>query len=134
MAKPKLKINLFDLLVIIAILIISVVSVFSWNNEPYLGSRNMIVTVKIIDENTIENIVSKLDENQRICIDSNRYCATQNGFEFVDDYLLVKISGIGDINGDRSIFLGKKIYANQEVKLRGNYTADGFVVDYYENK
>lgn len=137
MVKPKFKLNLFDIIFVILMLLVVVVVAVSWNNQPYLGTKNVIVTVKIDDGETINNISSQLSQNKQVCIDSSHYCGTQIQSEaFIPEgtgvkSASIKIKGLGYTDGDRLIFLGHRIYANQEVQLRGNYAAIGRITDFY---
>lgn len=137
MARLKFKLNLFDIILLTAILLIVLLISLGWDNQPYLGSRDMIVTVKIDDGNTINNIRSQLVESGELCLDSYRYCGEQVEAKIINPdgvsptYVLVTIKGVGDINEDKSIFMGHRVYANQLVQLRGNYVADGRITDFY---
>lgn len=140
MAKPKFKINLFDAFFIVFLLLVGLTFVLSWNNEPYLGEKEIIVDVLIDDPAVVSSISSQLSQNKVVYIDSHRYCGRQVKSEiFVEHlavgndvtYALISIKGLGSITKDRSSFLGHRIYANQEVQLRGNYSANGRITDFY---
>lgn len=136
MVKLKYRLNIFDACVVSMVILASIVIVFSWNNQPYLGSRKVLVSIQVEDESIIKDILRRFAPNAEVCIDSNRYCAKQLAAEIRSDdnehkYLRVYIEALGDISASKSIFLGKRIYINQEVQLRGDYVADGRVVDYY---
>lgn len=137
MAKPNYKLNLFDIIFAVLALLAILVVAISWNNQPYLGTKNVIVTVKINDAKTVDNISSQVSQNKQVCIDSGHYCGTQIQAETFTPIgtgvstAYIKIKGLGYTDGDRLIFLGHRIYANQEVQLRGNYSAIGRVTDFY---
>ena len=140
MAKSSFKVNVFDAICVAFVVLVLVICGIAWKNQPYLGSDNVLVTVKITDSDTIGNISSQLGQAGTVCVDSNRYCGTQvdsNIFVPVGtgaSFATVVIRGLGDISKDKSIFLGHRIYANQVVQLRGNYVADGTIIDFkYEN-
>lgn len=136
MANPKYKFNKLDIFIFFALFLILLVIGIAWGNKPYLGDDNLLVVVKINDTNTIDNIMPKVEQAKKVCIDSERYCADQISAMVVRpndgaDYVAVTLKGLGYIKGDKFIFLGHKIYANQEVQLRGDYLANGRITDFY---
>jgi len=140
MVKPKYRINIFDVLCIVAILSIAVVVALARNNQPYLGSRTVVAVIQVNDEGTVDNIASKLQQASQVYIGSNHYFASQLSADVTTNastgkkQAIIKISGLGDISNNKSIFLGQRIYANQEVQIHSNYFAKGYVTDfYYEN-
>ncbi len=140
MAKPKFKINLFDAIIAIVIILVIIVVGFAWNNQPYLGSNDMTVIVRVDDSDFVRNITGAQPTSGQVCIDSYRYCGQQTKAQLLTDsasnakYLQIVISGVGDISKDKSIFMGHRVLINQLVQLRGNYVADGRITDfYYEN-
>lgn len=137
MVKPKFSINIFDVLCIVAILTIAIVIGLARSNQPYLGSRTVVAVIQVTDEGTVNNIASKLQQASQVYIGSNHYFASQLSADITTDsntgekQAIIKISGLGEISNNKSIFLGQRIYANQEVQIRSNYLAKGYVTDFY---
>lgn len=137
MVKPKFNINIFDILCIVAILTIAIVIGLARSNQPYLGSRMVVAVIQVTDEDTVNNIASKLQQASQVYIGSNHYSASQLSADISTDVntgkkqAVIKIGGLGEISNNKSIFLGQRIYANQEVQIRSNYLAKGYVTDFY---
>lgn len=136
-SKSKSKFSALDVMLVLAFFLALLVIGLSWDHQPYLGSKNMLVTVRINDAGAIDNISAKMSEAKKVCIDSQRYCAEQVSSMLVKpadgeaNYVVVIMRGLGDVKDSESIFLGHRISANQEVQLRGDYVADGYVTDFY---
>ncbi len=139
MAKRKYKLNFFDIIVLTIILLGAVVIAVAYDNKPYLGSKMVNVQVVVTDQPTIENIKSKLDGSKNLFIDSDHYPVEQVSYELITGAdgalrLFIKLRALGDIRQDKSILLGQRIYANQKVILKGDYSATGYITDYsYED-
>lgn len=140
MAKQRFRTNLFDIIFVIMAILLAVAAALSWNNQPYLGSKTVIVVIEVDDNYTFDNIKSKLSQSVGVYLNSNHYQAVQRSYEVKFDsiteknQLYITISGLGSIEANKSILLGNRIYANEQVELHGDYYAKGRIVDfYYEN-
>ena len=142
MARRKLRINLFDLM-FVAILVLAVITVaIGWGNKRSMGSRQMIVTVEISDQQAIDNIlpvVERSDNHQVFYAGSNNMVLQKSHVVLYNavgdiDRLDVTLRGLGDIDENASIFNGQRIYANQKTEIRSDYYMQGFVADFrYES-
>lgn len=135
MVKSKLKINLFDLIVSVLLLLVVFVVVFAYKNEPNLGSRPLLVVVQVKDDEAIERVMSELDYTDEVYFNSSKYPINQKGYWLVDDEdggkdLLITLAGMGDIKESDSIFNGQRVFINQKIELRSDYFIQGYVVEY----
>lgn len=137
MAKLKFRINIFDILAIIAVIILACIGIAAWNNKPFLGSRTVLVEVKISNEATIQMILPKVKLASEVFYSGTKYPVKQVSYRTENDkngqvqYLFVVLSGKGDITSDKSTFNGQRIYVNQKVEIHADYQAQGYVADYY---
>lgn len=140
MAILKNKVNIFDIFIAIVLVLAAVFLIFSYNNKPYLGSKNVSIEVRVSDGFTIESINKKLKDNVQVFFSGTKYPVIQDSHRFEYDnlggikYIFIKLKGLGDINDGKSIFNGQRIYINQKVEIHGDYWAQGYIVDYkYED-
>jgi hypothetical protein len=135
MAQQKFKINLFDAIVGLAIVLIVAVLAFSYDNQVDLGSKPMLIVVQISDDEVISRIMPKLDFTSEVFYSGSKYPITQRGYWLVNDEtggqdLNITLSGMGEIKEGNSIFNGQRIFINQKVELRSDYFAQGYIIDY----
>lgn len=142
MVIKKLRVNLFDIIVFLAILVLIAIVAFGWNNTPYLGNHNLLVSVKTIDSQSIKNILSQVEEsnNKQVFYSGTEYPVIQKSYSISKnsngeiDELTVVLDGLGDITDNNSIFNGQRVYDNQKVEIRSDYYIQGFVTDFrYED-
>lgn len=132
--KVKKGWNWFDGVVVGLVILVVMSLVFAWGRQPQLGSAQLYLKVWVKDPATISQISQALPKAQEIFIDSHRYGAHQTDYQtkLVDGQEILEITlvGPGEIEADRAIFLGQRIYANREVILKGDYVARGWIVEY----
>lgn len=137
MGKSKFRINVFDAIALIAIVSFVLVVALSWNNKPYLGSRNVSVEVMVTARNTIKAVLPKMESAEIVFYSGSKYPVKQISYRTENDaygqikYLYITVEGLGDIASGKSIFNGQRIYINQKVELRGDYQVQGYVTDYH---
>lgn len=136
MAKRKFKINWFDGFILVVVLLACLIVAFAWNNKPYLGEKNMLVKVKIDNEQVVKTIMPKVVEAGEVYFSGTKYPVKQASYEThvntsgTIDEVYVTLSGLGQIKEDDSTFNGQRIYLNKKVEIRNDYFAQGYVVDY----
>jgi hypothetical protein len=135
MVKFKPKINLFDLIITVIVLLAIFVVLFAYENRPHLGSKPMLIVVQIKDDDAINRVMSELDFTEEVYFNSTKYPIIQRGYWLVDDEtggqdLNITLSGMGDIEDGNSIFNGQRIFINQKVELRSDYFVQGYVIEY----
>jgi hypothetical protein len=140
MAKLKFNINIFDLLVVVAIAIVAIVGVISYSNKPFLGSKNVIVEVRISDVAAIKEALPSVKLASVVYYSGTKYPIKQMSYRTEQDStdqiesLYITLEGPGDISEGNSIFNGQRIYVNQKVEIRADYQVQGYVADFrYEN-
>lgn len=140
MVKQKFRINLFDLLVVILIIVAVVVGGISYGSKPDLGNKNALVVVKISNSETIKAILPQVKLAAEVYYSGTKYPVKQISYRTELDinnqaeYLYVTLEGPGNIYDGSSIFNGQRVYVNQKVEIRGDYQAQGYVTDFrYEN-
>lgn len=131
MVKQKFKINLFDIFTIVIIALVLLIAVFSYNNQPYLGKKNIQVVIKISDDSVINRVLPELDKTKEVFYSGTKFPVKQVSYKTKNDELYIIVSGLGDIKENDSIFNGQRIFLNQKVELRSDYFVQGYVVDYY---
>lgn len=140
MAKQKFSINLFDILVAIAVIAIALIGVLAWNSKPFLGNKNVLVEVRFSDPVLINSALPKVMTAKEVFYSGTKYSVQQISYRTENDasgqtkYLFVTLRGLGDISDNDSIFNGQKTFVNQKVEIHADYQLQGYVVDYrYEN-
>ena len=137
MAKQKSSINLFDLLVIVAIICIGLICIFSYNNKPFLGEKDVVVEVIVSDPATIQAVLPSVKLASVVYFSSTKYPVEQISYRTESDTngqienLYITLIGPGTINVGRSIFNGQRIFANQKVEIRADYYAKGYVTGFH---
>lgn len=137
MAKRKLKINPFDLIIVIFIIVLALIFGVSINNKPNLGSKVVDVEVKISNEDTINSILPKVKTSQVVYYSGTKYPVKQISYRIENNSsgqvknLFIKLQGMGEIIDGQSIFNGQRIYLNQKVEIHSDYQVQGYVVNYY---
>lgn len=136
MAKRKFKINWFDGFILVVVLLACLIVAFAWNNKPYLGEKNMLVKVKIDNEQVVKTIMPKIIEAGEVYFSGTKYPVRQVSYEThvdnsgVIDTVYITLSGLGKMDEDNSIFNGQRIFLNKKVEIRNDYFVQGYVVDY----
>lgn len=135
MAKQKLKINLFDVIFGLAILLVVLIAGFAYDNRINLGKKSMLIVVQIPDDAVIDRIMPELDFTKEVYYSGSKYPITQMGYWLVNDAtggqdLNISLSGMGEIKDGDSIFNGQRIFINQKVELRSDYFAQGYVIEF----
>lgn len=136
MAKRKYKINFFDIAAVIALAIVALTVAFSYTNRPSLGSRSVLVEIKISDATMIEAAIPKLKTSGEVYFSGTKYPVRLDSYQTKggSSDLYLTIVGPGDIYEGNSIFNGQRITTHQKVELRADYQVQGFVTDFrYEN-
>lgn len=141
MAKRRFRANLFDVFILIIILILACLLIFGWNNKPYLGSKKVIVSVRTVDSQSIENILPIVEKSndKQVFYSGTKYPVIQKSYYTSAingniSSLTITLEGLGDIADNNSIFNGQRIYNNQKVEIRSDYFLQAFVTDFrYEN-
>lgn len=136
MAKRKFNINLFDLLVLLAIICVGLICVFSYNNKPFLGEKNVVVEVIVSDPTTIQAVLPSLRLADVVYFSGTKYPVRQLSYRTENDangqikQLYITLVGPGTIDDGRSIFNGQRIFTNQKVEIRADYYAKGYVTGF----
>lgn len=136
MAKQKFNINIFDYLVMLAIIAIGLIVLFAYNNKPNLGERVVQVEIIITDPITIRTILPTIKLAKEVFYSSTKYPVEQVSYKTeldtsgAIDHLDVTLQGPGTINEGDSIFNGQRVYANQKVEIRSDYFAQGYVTSF----
>lgn len=140
MGKSKFRVNIFDAIAVLAIVLFFMVVALSWDNKPYLGSKNVSVEVMVTARETIKAVLPKMKSAATVFYSGSKYPVRQVSYRTENDtygqirYLYITVEGLGDVTSGKSIFNGQRIYLNQKVELRGDYQVQGYVTDYhYEN-
>lgn len=137
MDKLKFRVNIIDVIAVLAIVLFAMVIALSWNNKPYLGSKNVSVEVMVTARNTINAVLPKMESAETVFYSGSKYPVKQVSYRTENDvygqikYLYITVEGLGDISSGKSIFNGQRIYINQKVELRGDYQVQGYVTDYH---
>lgn len=138
MVKQKFNVNIFDVLIFAAVAFLCLIFAFSLNNNPNLGKDRVVVEVKVTDRNSIENVIDKIAGTKKVFYSGTKYMVDQLSYVVEKDAsnspvsLTIKLQGPGDIQENKSIFNGQRVYVNQKVEIRSDYFVQGYVVDYYE--
>lgn len=137
MGKTKFRINIFDAIAVLAILMLVLTMALSWSNKPYLGSRKVAVEIMVTARNTIKAVLPNMKSAETVFYSGSKYPVKQISYRTENDdygkikYLYITVEGLGNINSGKSIFNGQRIYINQKVELRGDYQVQGYVTDYH---
>ncbi|MEI7689434.1 MAG: hypothetical protein WCI79_00510 [Candidatus Saccharibacteria bacterium] len=138
MAKRKFKINLFDVLAIVAVVAIGLMVIFANSNKPSLGAMTVQVEVKVSDKPAIDNILPSLQMTEEgVYYNGTKYPIRQTGYRVENDptgaikYLYITLEGPGEIAGGNSIFNGQRIYVNQKAEIHADYRVKGYVSDFH---
>jgi hypothetical protein len=138
MVKQKSKFNIFDLLILVAVALLCFIFAVSLDNRPNLGSKAVIVEVRVTDKISVENAIDKIAATKKVFYSSTKYMVDQLSYQVERDSagnlasLTIKLKGPGEIRDNNSIFNGQRIYVNQKVEIRSDYFVQGYVADYYE--
>lgn len=129
------KVNLFDIFVILFVSLLCLIVAIAYQNKPYLGSKNTIVTVEVTDDETISRVEKELQSTAELFYSGTKYPVKQISYQITnnesnDKTLRINLSGLGEIKEGDSIFNGQRIFLNQKVELRSDYFVQGYVVDY----
>lgn len=140
MVKRKFRVNIFDILIVVAVIVVALVGVVSWNNKPFLGDKNVLVEVRFSDPVLINSALPKIMTAKEVFYSGTKYPVQQVSYRTENEsngqvkHLFVTFRGLGNISGNDSIFNGQRTYINQKVEIHADYQLQGYVVDYrYEN-
>jgi hypothetical protein len=109
----------------------------AFNNRSFLGSKNLLVELKISNTDTINSILPKVETSSTVYYGGSKYPVTQDSYRIIKDedgdnlYLYITLRGLGDISSGNSIFNGQRVYLNQKTEIRSDYQVQGYVADFY---
>lgn len=136
MAKPKFKINFFDILAIALVTLGVLIGLASFRNKPYLGSSTVSVEIKISNSDTIAAILPKVETSKIVYFSGTKYPVRQKSYRAIQDSsgkvidLYITLQGLGDISSKGSIFNGQRIYINEKAEIRADYQVQGYIVSF----
>lgn len=140
MVKRRFRVNIFDILIVVAVIAVVLIGVVSWNNKPFLGDKNVLVEVRFSDPGLINSALPKIMTAKEVFYSGTKYPVQQVSYRIENDvngqikYIFVTLRGLGSIIDGNSIFNGQRTYINQKVEIHADYQLQGYVVDYrYEN-
>lgn len=137
MAKLKLKINIFDLIALVALIVATFFVFSAWNHKPFLGSKNVLVEIRVSNQPSISALLPKISSQGTVFYSGTKYPVKQVSFRTTNDdsgkieFLYITIQGPGDIVEGDSIFNGQRIFINQKTEIRGDYQAQGEITDFH---
>lgn len=140
MVKRNFRVNIFDILIVVAVVAVALIGAVSWNNKPFLGDKTVLVEVRFSDPVLINSALPKIMTAKEVFYSGTKYLVQQVSYRTENEsngqmkYLFVTFRGLGNISGNDSIFNGQRTYINQKVEIHADYQLQGYVVDYrYEN-
>lgn len=136
MVKLKFKINLFDLLAVVSIIIVILMVGLGIYNKPYLGSKTLAIDIRVSSATAIATILPKVKTGNSVFYNGTKYPVQQVSYRTEQDTsgkiinLYITLKGPGDINDGKSIFNGQRIYLNQKAEVIADYSVLGYVTDF----
>lgn len=140
MVKRRFRVNIFDILIVMAVIAVALIGVASWNNKPFLGDKTVLIEVRFSDPVLINSALPKIMIAKEVFYSGTKYPVQQVSYRTENEsngqmkYLFVTLRGLGNISGNDSIFNGQRTYINQKVEIHADYQLQGYIADYrYEN-
>jgi hypothetical protein len=100
MAKRKIKINILDIVFVACVFAFVAIFIISYNQKPYLGSRNMSVVIKTTSDSlNIEDMLPSVRSSDEIFYSGSKYPVKQSTYDISGspESLYIVVEGLGDI-------------------------------------